>query len=172
MGTGWCQTGARWCKCEQDTSASMSASRIISGCCWIMLGARRCWVVLGAGWCRTTIRKRRSRDFKQKKVYQNRTLMKEVISKNVHPAPIRIQHRCRTIQHRCLIWHPSGTCPTPVPDRPAPVRHPVRHHRSPSWNLHELLFFITATCNVHVASWVQFLVTIPFLDLLMTHRIL
>ena len=36
---------------EQDTSAS--ASRIISGWCWIMLGARWCWIVLGAGWCRT-----------------------------------------------------------------------------------------------------------------------
>ena len=31
----------------------------------------------------TTIKKRRSRAFKQKKVYQNRTIIKEVISKNV-----------------------------------------------------------------------------------------
>ena len=56
----------------------------------------------------TTIAKRRSRAFKQKKVYQNRTIIKEVMSKNVHPAPIRVQH-------------PSGTRLTPVPDRPAPV---------------------------------------------------
>ena len=36
----------------------------------------------------TTIGKRRSGAFKQKKVYQNRTIIKEVMSKNVHPAPV------------------------------------------------------------------------------------
>ena len=33
------------------------------------------------------------------------------------------------------------------------------------------MIFITTTGNVHVASWVLFLVTIPFLDLIMIHCI-
>ena len=41
---------------------------------------------MGAG--RVPDAKRRSRAFKQKKVYQNRTIIKEVMSKNVHPAPV------------------------------------------------------------------------------------
>ena len=59
--------------------------------------------------------KRRSRAFKQKKVYQNRTIIKEVMSKNVHPAPVpdgcrtgagRVPDGCRMgagwiIRHRC-----------------------------------------------------------------------
>ena len=40
----------------------------------------------GAG--RVPDAKRRSRAFKQKKVYQNRTIIKEVMSKNVRPAPV------------------------------------------------------------------------------------
>ena len=153
LGAGWCRMGARWHKCEQDTSVSvsMSANRIISGCCWIMLGARWCWIVLGAGWCRTTIRKRRSSAFKQKKVYQNRTIMKEV---NVHPAPIRIQHKCRTI------WHPSGTRLAPIRHRCRIVQHssdtpsgtPSGTNESPSWNLHELIFLKSDHFKIYMSE--------------------
>ena len=61
----------------------------------------------------TTIAKRRSRAFKQKKVYQNRTIIKEVMSKNVHPAPVP-DDLTPVLDRPAPIRHPSGTCPAPV----------------------------------------------------------
>ena len=40
-------------------------------------------------WCRTGAgRKEEIKSFQTKKSYQNRTIIKEVMSKNVHPAPV------------------------------------------------------------------------------------
>ena len=108
------------CEREQDTSAS----RIISGWCWIMLGAGWCWIQHYRA-----IAKRRSRAFKQKQVYQNRTIIKEVMSKNVHPAPV-----------------PDD--PTPVLDHPALIRHCVRHHTASSTSAGWTFLLITSLIMV------------------------
>ena len=44
--------GAGWVLDEREHEQDTSASRILSGWCWIMLGAGWGWIVLGAGWCR------------------------------------------------------------------------------------------------------------------------
>ena len=200
LGARWCWIVLGAGHLLDGASTSMTLVRVQAGhkrkheqdYNWMVLDNVGCRIVLdGAGWeldgasasrtlvrigttcyC-TTIGKRRSGAFKQKKVYQNRTIIKEVISKNVifllalvsclhshywyhmvlhttianrksrafkqkkfikigpllsyeqnvHPAPIRVQHRCQTIRHRCwIIRHPSdtgagssGTHPTPMP---------------------------------------------------------
>ena len=72
----------------------------------------------GAGWVPDA--KRRSRAFKQKNVYQNRTIIKEVMAK------MSIQHRC---QMQCRMG--AGR----VPDGCRTLQN-----EPPSWNLHKLIF--------------------------------